>query len=978
MYTYQMMNNQPSEAIEKLLSNKDTTIEDLLREEELIQQLKNKNEKLIEYFDKEKIKKLLDYIIKEPEIKEENLDIQENKDKGLKFPFICSQIFDLRIDELFQYFFMTNEEIEKKENEKNNKKKEQNIEPKDKEKGPEDNIKKEKEIKIPEDNIKKGVDDKIPENNIKIEDKIPEDNKVKDIIDTKINENKNEKNQKSNEVNEESSKNKADQKKNEVDNKGNDNKEENEQQKNKSNDYKLELLDYLFSFLPNEINENNKLNYVLCGYFNSLIINLLNVNPTVFLNYVYNIRKDVFDLLIKNSYRKSISETLSKILDFENYSPNNPNEKNMSEIRLQILEKIFKLIDIKKDNEEINSIYFFITGLFDSTSISELKKCFENMIDNETIINCLFKPFDGLDLNNNSANIEKKRQNFMVIIDIIIFLLTNIKTLKCEIPTYNEESKKIKHTKLSKKILDILLKLININFKNKNKCNNKILQSFDDIKIIPFGEYKIKIVELIWHLIPYFNKSSKDFDEILIKSGFFKVAFEYIEKFEWNNIYQESFLSLLKTLFDQSAHHDLLADHLFKKIKIINIIKSLTDTGNKVKFKKNYNPISHGYISFFANLCYKINTVIGGTPLKVNKNPSTEGSFEFIYNPEERDIWNEEAGAYKNKEEEEEKGIPIKSMEKYMTTEWKDLFDKNIKEIIIQYCDREWPKVEKTTDAFDFLFQDGDDSKQNETENKNTNEENEKNKEDGLNSINNNGQEINNANINSDEKKEINEEIKGDIKEENKEEVKRENKEEIKEGNKMEVKEEIKEEVKGENKNELKEENKNEIKEGNKVEVKEEIKKEEKGEIENKIKEENKEEEKGVNKEGAIEKNKQEVKEKNKNEEKEENKKDVTKKESKKEVKGENKIELKGDNKKEVKKDNKNEVKGEVKKDLKKEDNKKEVKGENKKQLKKDNNKKEMKVEVKKEVKKDLKKEDNKKEMKGVNKKDNKNGVKKK
>ena len=699
--------------------------------------------------------------------------------------------------------------------------------------------------------------------------------------------------------------------------------------------------------MPNEINENNKLNYVLCGYFNSLIINLLNVNPTVFLNYVYNIRKDVFDLLIKNSYRKSISETLSKILDFENYSPNNPNEKNMSEIRLQILEKIFKLIDIKKDNEEINSIYFFITGLFDSTSISELKKCFENMIDNETIINCLFKPFDGLDLNNNSANIEKKRQNFMVIIDIIIFLLTNIKTLKCEIPTYNEESKKIKHTKLSKKILDILLKLINNNFKNKNKCNNKILQSFDDIKIIPFGEYKIKIVELIWHLIPYFNKSSKDFDEILIKSGFFKVAFEYIEKFEWNNIYQESFLSLLKTLFDQSAHHDLLADHLFKKIKIINIIKSLTDTGNKVKFKKNYNPISHGYISFFANLCYKINTVIGGTPLKVNKNPSTEGSFEFIYNPEERDIWNEEAGAYKNKEEEEEKGIPIKSMEKYMTTEWKDLFDKNIKEIIIQYCDREWPKVEKTTDAFDFLFQDGDDSKQNETENKNTNEENEKSKEDGLNSTNNNGQEvINNANINSDEKKGINEEIKGDIKGENKEEMKGENKEGIK----------------GENKNE----NKEEIK----VEVKEEIKNEEKGEIQNKIKEENKEEEKEAKKEEAKEKNKEEeeVKEKNKNEVKEENKKEVTKEESKKEVKGENKKEMKVENTKIVK----NEIKKEVKKEIKKEDNKKEMKGEVKKEVKKEvkgQNKKEVKGENKNQMKKD-----NKKEVK----KNNKNEVKKK
>ena len=807
--------NQPSEEFEKLLSDKNTSIEDLLREDELLQQLRIKNKKLIDYFDKEKIKKLLDYIIKEPEIKEENLDIKENKEKGLKFPFICSQIFDLRIDELFQYFFMTNEEIE---NEKNNKEKDK--EPKDKEKGPEDSIKKEIENKIPEDNIKKDIDNKIPENNIKIEDNIPKDT-ITNSIDTKINENKKEMEQKSNEVNEESS-NKVDPIKNEVDNKGSDNKEGNEQQKNKSKDNKIELLDYLFSFLPNEINEKNKLNYVLCGYFDSLITSLLNVNSTVFLDYVYNIRKDVFDLLIKNSYRKSISETLSKILHFEIYSQNKQNEQNMSEIRLQILEKIFKEIDIKKDNEEINSIYYFITSLYDSTSISELKKCFENMMENETIINCLFKPFDGLDLNNNSSNTENKRQNFMVIIDIIIFLLTNIKVLKCETPTYDEESKKIKNTKLSKKILDILPKLINNNFKNKNKCS-KILLSYDEIKIVPLGEYKIKIVELIKYSIPYFNKASKDFDNILIKSKFFKIAFEYIKEFQWNNIYQESFLSLLKTLFDQSAHHDLLVDNIFNTIKIIKIIKSHTDEGNKFTFKKkDSTPISSGYISFFVNLCYKINTVIGGTPLKVNKNPSTEGSFEFIYSPDDdkdkRDIWNEGIGDDNNKEKEEEKGVPIKSMEKYMSKDWEELFEKNIKDTIKQYCNREWPKLEKTTDVFDFLFQEGDDANQKGEENKNTNEENEKNKEDGSISINNNGQEVvNNININSDEKKEGNEEMKEPIKEEKKEEIKEEKKEEIKEENKEKEK---KEEIREVNKKEITEEKKENIKEGNREEEK--------------------------------------------------------------------------------------------------------------------------------------------------------------
>ena len=878
--------NQPSEAIEKLLSDKNTKIEDLLREEELLQELRNRNKKLIEYFDKEKIKRLLDYIIKEPEIKEENLDTKENKEKGLKFPFICSQIFDLRIDELFQYFFMTNEEIENKEKNKDKEPKDKikEKEPKDKEKRPEDNIKKEIKEKVPEDKIK-----------IKDQEKIPEDNTVKDSIDKKKEESKKKEEQKLNEVFKESSKNKEEQKKDVGENKEKDNKEGNKPTENKSHDYKLELLDYLFSFLPAESNEKNKLNYVLCGYFNSLIINLLVVNSTVFLNYVYNIRKDIFDLLIKNSYRKSISDTLSKILHFEAYYIDELNQKSMNETRLQILEKIFNEINIKKENEEINSIYYLITGLYDSTSISELKKCFENMIENETIINCLFKPLEGLDLNNNSDDVENKRQNFMAIIDIIIFLLTNIKTVKCEIPNYNEESKTIKHTKLSKKILYILPKLINNNFKNniKSKYSNKIkdrkdkdgriFQSFDNVKLTPLGECKIKIVELIWHSIPYFKKSSKDFDEILIKYNFFKIAFEYIVQYEWNNIYQESFLSLLKTLFDQSAYHDSLVEYLFNKLKIINIIKSNTDKGDKNKFKfkkKESNPISHGYISFFVNLCYKINTVIGGSPLKVNKNPSTEGSFEFIYNPEEdndkRNIWNENVGVDNNKEEEEEKGKPIESMKKYKTKDWEELFENNIKKTIIQYCDREWPKVAKTADLFDFLFQEGDDSNQNEEENKNANEEDRKNKEEESSSINGNG-EVNNANINLDEKKEEKKEI---IKDEKKEEIKEENKDEVKE----------------ENKNEVKEENKNEI-----------------------IKEEKKE---------LIDKeNKNEVKEENKEVIKEENNKEIKIKENKKEVKKDNKIGVK----KEVKKDNKIEVK----KEESKKDVKKDIKEKEKAQVKK-------------------------------------------
>ena len=117
-----MGSNEPSESIKKILSDKNNTLEDLLRDEDLLNELGSKNEKLIKYFDKEKIKQLLDYIIKEPEIDENAEETKENKDKGYKFPFLCSQIFGLQIEELYKFFFMTNKQIEEELNKGNKEK----------------------------------------------------------------------------------------------------------------------------------------------------------------------------------------------------------------------------------------------------------------------------------------------------------------------------------------------------------------------------------------------------------------------------------------------------------------------------------------------------------------------------------------------------------------------------------------------------------------------------------------------------------------------------------------------------------------------------------------------------------------------------------------------------------------------------------------------------------------------------------------
>ena len=98
--------NLSSESIDKLLNDPKTNVEDLLKEEELLQELRSQNQKLIDYFDKEKIKRLLDYITKEQE---------DEKDKGYKFPFISSQIFGLKLDKIMKNFFITNKQMQEEE-----------------------------------------------------------------------------------------------------------------------------------------------------------------------------------------------------------------------------------------------------------------------------------------------------------------------------------------------------------------------------------------------------------------------------------------------------------------------------------------------------------------------------------------------------------------------------------------------------------------------------------------------------------------------------------------------------------------------------------------------------------------------------------------------------------------------------------------------------------------------------------------------
>lgn len=160
-------------------------------------------------------------------------------------------------------------------------------------------------------------------------------------------------------------------------------------------------------------------------------------------------------------------------------------------------------------------------------------------------------------------------------------------------------------------------------------------------------------------------------------------------------------------MINDADNHQLIQEHLFNKLKIIDIIKTHTNSEEKFKFANEAvsHPISHGYYSFFVSLSYKINTALGGTPIVMTSNTTArQGSFSFIARvPEEGDkkaamslLYGgfEDEENNENEAEKEEEKYNYESMKKYINDEWREYFG-NISDVIKQYENKDWPEESK-------------------------------------------------------------------------------------------------------------------------------------------------------------------------------------------------------------------------------------------------------------------------------------------
>ena len=445
--------------LEKNLTDPNLPLEEYLKNPEAIQCFQDMKKNAIKYFDRNKIKQLIRYIIEEPK--------DDNYETGYKFPYTASEMLRLAGKRIQEMIVFTEEDFNNKYQEENNdkiieknleinkasenkieepkkKNQENKKENKEQEKNEENIIEDKNKVEIKkeenkeedknqndsqkEDEIKnedKNINEIKDEKEIKNEDKKDEDkneekkiNEIKNGEDNKIEDKKEDRKEEKKDINEikNDEKNKIEDKKEENKNiikekEPNDSKRNilkealkkatlNDKIANRKYNYTKhnDILDLLLDFVTNK---NAMENDVLCGYFHRILLSLMdNYLIDIFL-YLFFVRADALEQIIMHSYKRSLSFIAIRILNFkENINKilyNDMTNPGMIDI---------KMLESKKDSM-VKFVQSSITKLITSIDLNGMKdKDGEYMknIDLESVFSLLDdlgKIYDFLDYEDN-------------------------------------------------------------------------------------------------------------------------------------------------------------------------------------------------------------------------------------------------------------------------------------------------------------------------------------------------------------------------------------------------------------------------------------------------------------------------------------------------------------------------------------------------------------------------------------------------
>ena len=605
---------RPETELEKTLFDKNLSLEEYLLKEEAIQCFKDMKDNAKKYFDRNKIKQLIKYITEEPKEDEYNI--------GYKFPYVASQMLKSADERIQEMIIFPEEEFNKK----------YSIQPND-----------EIDNKITEN-------ENNSENEIKTSEEKNQDNK-EEIEEHKENEIKEEKKGK-NLVIEISDSNDTKERIKKLEEDSLENEKNVQKDDRKFNiDKHSELLDLLLDFITKD---NEKLNDVLCGYFASVILSLLNKYPIDMFLYLLYIRQDAFEQIVLHSYQNSLMSISSKILKFNNYYTEienkiktNPEMLNFELfqaklssfdiIQSKLLEKIITSMDLNgmKDQNgkylegiNIENIFVMLNELLDDPSI------FLIIINNNDIVTHIFKILEE-NIFENNTNLIGEKKKYMY--NFFIILLKNILYYKPKMdlndddklnpyPEFNytiifEKIKNKQPLMFDENLIITIPKILASNYKEISQQNSNSNS---------LGLHNIYIIDLVIKLFYCMEQKPTLFDFIILESGFMDKSITYFFNYKLNNIYHLKFVKLFDLYLQNSQEHPLLTDYFFNKKKFHLMLLDYVDQKEN---KKSKSSEQYMYI-YVIDLIYKIQAASGLKLLdekeKKELNILNFGYFEFI------------------------------------------------------------------------------------------------------------------------------------------------------------------------------------------------------------------------------------------------------------------------------------------------------------------------------------------------------------
>ena len=434
-------------------------VEDILDEDEIVQDVKsNPSTELIQFFNSEIIKKLIDFSTKMPNVP---TDDKQKVDKkiGFKFPFNATEILCSDNAAIMDLFVKTNDENQNKNDAESNEKNSEENHDKNEGDKPIENPEEDKKIENDESekvkvNEPENQDKNEEDKNIKTDDGLKEEEKKEEQEkekkdDTNKNENPEEKKDEKEKVEESEKKeekieeekkkeNFEETEKKETEQKEEEKKEEdlngkkkveeeedkekeedilpvendtvNQQNEdaNNSNDSKP-ILEYFFDFLANTPNTESEEIYVLTGYFQRILNHLITSKGSIVIPFIFDSPQNIPDNLIKHLNKKSIAEIINKILTYNDESLKDLNEKK----------KIFITKILQDLNETNNELQFeCISSLL--ISCLDKKEFFNLFMSENSLLELLYSSInkcEGKKLRNLINILIKINENILGIFD---------------------------------------------------------------------------------------------------------------------------------------------------------------------------------------------------------------------------------------------------------------------------------------------------------------------------------------------------------------------------------------------------------------------------------------------------------------------------------------------------------------------------------------------------------------------------------